>query len=147
MFGIESGMAGAIGNAVAPGLMNAGRNLFGAGMGNVAAGVGTAGGKARNIDQILDYANQSGIGLEELYNRNVERSRAMGRQDAAQAQNMSMQNSTFRRGLEADRMKQETFNNMALNEQANRANAAGSLLDSYNQARNAAIQMATSSLY
>ncbi len=115
-------------------------------MGNMQARAATFGNQSYT-NPIGNYAASTGAGLQGMYDRNLNQSRQFANEDARMQQGYAMQNAGFKRGLEADQMRQATFNTMGINDQNNRANAAASLLDSYNQARAAAMQMATASLY
>ena len=121
-------------------------HLLNSGMGNFASRAGTLGYQGYT-NPVRGYAANTGADLQGIYSQNLNQARRFANEDARMAQGMGMQNSAFKRGLEADQMRQATFNNMAVNDQANRASAAASLLDSYNQARAVAMQMATASLY
>jgi hypothetical protein len=119
--------------AVAPTLLRAAggaaTNIIGAGIGNAASRAGTAG---RNYDDVLDHAKSLGFDMNELANAAAQRAQT----DTKFQQGVGMENLAFSRGLNADQMRQNTYNTMAVNEQANRFQAAQGLVDAYNQARN-----------
>ncbi|ABA24675.1 hypothetical protein Ava_D0010 [Trichormus variabilis ATCC 29413] len=119
--------------AVAPSLLraagSAASNIAGAAIGNAAGRAATAG---RNYDDVLDQAKALGFDMNELANAATARAQT----DMRFQQGVGMENQAFARGLNADQMRQNTYNNMAINEQQNRFNAAQGLVDAYNQARN-----------
>ncbi len=96
--------------------------------GNLQAQAGTFG---RNHEEILDHVEKLGFSMNDLANAASQRAQ----RDARSMQRMGMENQAFGRGLNADQMRQQTFNNMAQNEQQNRFQAAQGLVDAYNQAR------------
>lgn len=118
--------------AVAPTLLkaagSAATNIVGAGVGNVASRAATAG---RNYDDVLNHAKSLGFDMNELANAAASRAQ----DDMKFQQGVGMENQAFARGLNADQMRQNTYNQMAVNEQANRFNAAQGLVDAYNSAR------------
>ncbi|MFN6460847.1 MAG: hypothetical protein RMZ41_003240 [Nostoc sp. DedVER02] len=118
--------------AVAPTLLraagSAATNIVGAGIGNAASRAATAG---RNYDDVLNHAQSLGYDLNELANAAAQRAQ----NDTKFQQGVGMENLAFSRGLNADQMRQQTYNNMAQNEQQNRFNAAQGLVDAYNNAR------------
>lgn len=118
-------IAGSLGRAVAGAAMNAGSAFAG----NVAGRAATAG---RNYDDVLDHAKNLGFDMNELANAAASRAQT----DMKFQQGVGMENQAFARGLNADQMRQNTYNNMAQNEQQNRFNAAQGLVDAYSQARN-----------
>ncbi len=122
----------AIVGAVAPTLLraagNAASNIAGAGAGNFASRAATAG---RNYDDVLNHAQSLGFDMNELANAASQRAQT----DMRFQQGVGMENQAFARGLNADQMRQNTYNQMAVNEQANRFAAAQGLVDAYNNAR------------
>jgi hypothetical protein len=118
--------------AVAPTLLraagSAATNIVGAGMGNISSRAATAG---RSYDDVLDHAKSLGFDMNELANAAASRAQT----DMKFQQGVGMENQAFARGLNADQMRQNTYNNMAQNEQQNRFNAAQGLVDAYNSAR------------
>lgn len=120
-----------LGNAVAGGVNAVGQalgNIGSATRGNASARAGTAG---RNYQDVLDQAQRLGFDMNELADAAAQRAQA----DTRFQQSVGMENLAFSRGLNADQMRQNTYNNMAQNEQQNRFNAAQGLVDAYNQAR------------
>ena len=65
----------------------------------------------------------------------ASRAQKLAQDDARFTQGVVMENKAFGRGLDADKMRQETYNKMAENEQSNRFNAAQGLVNAYNDAR------------
>lgn len=125
-----------------PGLMSAG-NIAGAGIGNVASRAAVGG---RSYDDVLNAAEQSGVNMMDLANAASDRAQRRGQSEAKFQQGVGMENLAFSRGLNADQMRQNTYNNMAISEQQNRANLAQGLLNDYSQARNNATNLMASTL-
>ncbi|MBW4674677.1 MAG: hypothetical protein KME52_11805 [Desmonostoc geniculatum HA4340-LM1] len=118
-------IANSLGRAAAGAAANAGSAFAG----NFAGRAATAG---RNYDDVLNHAQSLGFDLNELANHASRRAQ----EDMRFQQGVGMENQSFARGLNADQMRQQTYNNMAQNEQQNRFAAAQGLVDAYNQARN-----------
>lgn len=134
---------GPIAGAVVPGLMQAGANMFAGASGNMAGRAATAG---RSYNDVLDAAERSGVNLQELANQAADRAAGRSRDETRFQQGVGMENLAYSRGLNADQMRQNTYNSMAMNEQQNRANIAQGLLNDYSQARNAATNLMASTL-
>jgi hypothetical protein len=132
-----------LGMAAAPHLINAGMNMFSAASGNAAGRVGTAG---RNYNDVLDAAERSGVNLQELANQAADRAAGRSRDETRFQQGVGMENLAFSRNLNADQLRQMQYNQMATNEQQNRAGIAQGLLQDYANARNSAANLMSNTL-
>lgn len=117
---VANAVGGAIGNAV-----RSGGSAF---AGNIGSRAATA---FRSYDDVIEHAKSLGFDPNELANAASRRAQ----EDARFQQGVTEQGQAFARGIQADGMRQQTYNNMAQNEQQNRFNAAQGLVDAYNQAR------------
>lgn len=120
-------------------ISSAASRIGAAAIGNAASRAATAG---RNYDDVINQARASGFDLNELANAAARRAQ----EDARFQQNVGQENLSFSRGLNADQMRQNTYNTMAVNEQQNRFNAAQGLVDAYNQARNSTANLMANTL-
>jgi hypothetical protein len=85
----------------------------------------------RDYNDVIENAKRLGLDTNELANRLQKKAQ----EDMRFQQGVAMENTSFSRGLGADKMRQETYNKMAENEQKNRFDASKSLMDAYGQAR------------
>jgi hypothetical protein len=135
--------AGMAARAMAPMALNALGNVASSAIGNAASRAGTAG---RNYDDVLEAAERSGANMQELANAAADRAQRRGQDETRFQQGVGMENLSFSRGLNADQMRQQTYNSMAQNEQNNRAGIAQGLLSDYSQARNNATNLMANTL-
>jgi hypothetical protein len=129
---VGGAVGGPPGAAIGDVLGGAMGNLFQSYMGNKQADAATAG-NTQKQQALFEFAKQNSMDMKEL----ATHAQNLAQQDAQFQQGMTQNMLPFVQKLQQDQGRANTYNQMALGEQANRAAAANNLMQNYTQARQA----------